>query len=110
MKDITPMGEVAASKDLVVNPEKIAEAAQRKREHLLEVMDIPNTMVATILEHDMTSNRVTGLVHLGDKLVKITKRRDRGLTHETGLDNLLVELAEEDLEAGRADLVWQLGL
>lgn len=97
------------SKEFTLTPSMVEAAANKKRAHLLEVTDIQNDLVATILEHDQTTSRFTGLVHMGDKLVKVSKRRDRGLTHETGLRGLLQQLAEEDVREGRADLVWELG-
>lgn len=75
----------------------------------LEIATIENTGVVTILEHNKIDQRVTGLIHLGDKLVKITKRRDRGLDRTTGLQELLLQLAKEDLANGRAELIWELG-
>ena len=76
---------------------------------LREVNTIENTGVVTILEHNLIERRATALVHLGDKVVKIKKRRDRGLDHETGLQELILEMAKEDVAANRADIVWSLG-
>lgn len=104
-----PLAELGESKEFTLTPSMVENAANKKRAHLLEVMDIQNDLVATILEHDQTTGRFTGLVHMGDKLVKVAKRRDRGLTHDTGLSELLQQLAEEDVREGRADLVWELG-
>lgn len=73
------------------------------------VTTVENTGVVTILEHNLIERRVTALVHLGDKVVKVKKRRDRGLDHRTGLQQLIQDLAEEDVSAGRADIVWSLG-
>lgn len=80
-----------------------------ERYALREVNTIENTGVVTILEHNLIERRATALVHLGDKVVKIKKRRDRGLDHDTGLQDLLLELAKEDVAAKRADVVWMLG-
>lgn len=80
-----------------------------ERYTLREVTTTENTGVVTILEHNLVERRVSALVHLGDKVVKIKKRRDRGLDHETGLQDLLLELAKEDVVAKRADVVWSLG-
>lgn len=74
-----------------------------------EITTIANTGIVTILEHNRIEQRATALVHLGDKVIKIKKRRDRGLDHQTGLQDLLLDMAKEDLAAGRADIVWELG-
>lgn len=76
---------------------------------LREVTTIENTGIVTILEHNLIENRVTALVHLGDKVVKVNKRRDRGLDHESGLQELILAHAKEDLAANRADIIWELG-
>lgn len=76
---------------------------------LKEVTTIENTGVVTILEHNLIERRVTALVHLGDKVVKVKKRRDRGLDYQNGLQDLIQDLAEEDVAAGRADIVWSFG-
>lgn len=73
------------------------------------VTTVKNTGVVTILDHNLIERRVTALVHLGDKVVKVKKRRDRGLDYRTGLQQLIQDLAEEDVSAGRADVVWSLG-
>lgn len=80
-----------------------------ERYALREVTTIANTGVVTILEHNLIERRATALVHLGDKVVKIKKRRDRGLDHETGLQELILAMAKEDVVAKRADIVWSLG-
>lgn len=74
-----------------------------------EVTTIENEGIVTILEHNRIDQRATGLVHLGDKVVKITKRRDRGFDHTTGLPELILQLAREDLANGRAEVIWELG-
>lgn len=76
---------------------------------VLEITTIENTGIVTILEHNLIENRVTGLVHLGDKVVKVNKRRDQGLDHESGLQELILAHAKEDLAANRADIIWELG-
>lgn len=74
-----------------------------------QVTTIENTGIVTILEHNLIENRVTALVHLGDKVVKVNKRRDRGLDHESGLQDLILSLAKEDLKFKRAEIIWELG-
>lgn len=73
------------------------------------VTTIENTGIVTILEHNKIRRRATALVHLGDKVIKVKQRRDRGLDHETGLQELMLALAKEDLTAGRANIIWELG-
>ncbi len=75
----------------------------------IQVTNIENTGIVTILEHNKIDCRVTALVHLGNMVVKITKRRDRGLDHTTGLAELILQLAREDLANGRAEVIWELG-
>lgn len=63
----------------------------------------------TLLEHNLNTRRITALVHLGDMVVKVDKRRDRSLTAETGLSDAVLEMALEDRLNKRANIVWELG-
>ena len=62
-----------------------------------------------LLEHNLNTRRITALVHLGDMVVKVDKRRDRNLTEETGLSEAVYNMALEDRENSRANIVWELG-
>lgn len=62
-----------------------------------------------LLEHNLNTRRITALVHFGDMVVKVDKRRDRNLTEETGLSKAVYDMALEDRENSRANIVWELG-
>lgn len=62
-----------------------------------------------LLEHNLNTRRITALVHLGDMVVKVDKRRDRNLTEESGLSEAVYNMALEDRENNRANIVWELG-
>lgn len=89
---------------------KVVKTKKRVPKNSQEVITtVGNTGIVTILEHNKILKRVTALVHLGDKVVKIDKRRDHDKDIDQGLQELVLGMVHEDIAAERAEIIWELG-